>query len=120
ALMIGGRYFGLKGAMMALGGMLTVPLLIVMGLALLYAQFAGDPHIAGALRGMGAVAAGLIAATGLKLLVAMTHNVMGLTICAVLGVACFIGIGLLRLPLVYVLAALGSIACGMAWKRLRP
>src|SRR3954471_6221102 len=59
ALMIGGRHFGLRGAMVALAGILTVPLVLVLLLALIYAQVAGDPHVAGALRGMGAVAAGL-------------------------------------------------------------
>ncbi|MFZ2295532.1 MAG: chromate transporter, partial [Polaromonas sp.] len=54
SLMIGGRYFGLKGAMVALAGMLTVPLILVLLLALVYAQFAGHPGVAGALRGMGA------------------------------------------------------------------
>ena len=68
SLMIGARYFGLPGAMAALAGMLVCPLLVVLGLALVYAQFAGNPQVAGALRGMGAVAAGLITATGLKLL----------------------------------------------------
>ena len=75
ALMIGDRYFGLRGALAALAGMLTVPLLVVLALALVYAQFAGNPQVAGALRGMGAVAAGLIAATGLKLVPALRKNI---------------------------------------------
>ena len=119
ALMIGGRYFGLKGALTALAGMLVVPLLLVLALALLYAQFSSNPHVAGALRGMGAVAAGLIAATGLKLMTALTHNVMGLRICIALAVACFVGIGVLRLPLAYVLAGLGSIGFVLAWRKLK-
>ena len=49
SLMIGGRYFGLKGALAALAGMLTAPLIIVLLLALLYAQFADHPGVAGAL-----------------------------------------------------------------------
>ena len=65
SLMIGARYFGFKGAMAALAGMLTAPLVIVLLLALVYAQFAGHPGVQGALRGMSAVAAGLITATGL-------------------------------------------------------
>ena len=78
SLMIGGRYFGLKGAMAALAGMLTLPLIIVLLLALVYAQFADHPGVAGALRGMGGVAAGLITATGLKLSSALLKNVLGL------------------------------------------
>ena len=48
SLMIGGRYFGLKGAMAALAGMLAAPLIIVLLLALVHAQFADHPGIAGA------------------------------------------------------------------------
>src|SRR3954467_3140864 len=33
ALMIGGRYFGLRGALVALAGMLALPLLVVLALA---------------------------------------------------------------------------------------
>ncbi|MEO5932054.1 MAG: chromate transporter, partial [Duganella sp.] len=43
ALMIGGRYYGLRGAMTALAGMLTVPLMVVLGLALLHAHYANHP-----------------------------------------------------------------------------
>src|SRR6476469_5834502 len=46
ALMIGGRYFGLRGALVALAGMLSAPLVVVLMLALVYAQFADNPHVA--------------------------------------------------------------------------
>lgn len=120
SLMVGGRYFGLKGAMVALAGMLTVPLVLVLVLAVLYAQFAGHPGVAGALRGMGAVAAGLIAATGLKLFGALKTNVLGLRLCTGLGVLCFVAIALLRIPLAYVLLTLGMLACVLAYRRLKP
>ena len=120
SLMIGSRYFGFNGAMAALAGMLAVPLVVVLLLALLYAQFAGHPGVQGALRGMGAVAAGLIAATGLKLFSALQKNVLGITLCVVLGVLCFIAIALLRWPLVYVLFGLGGLACVVAFKKLAP
>jgi chromate transporter len=120
SLMVGGRYFGLKGAMVALAGMLTVPLVLVLVLAVLYAQFAGHPGVAGALRGMGAVAAGLIAATGLKLFGALKTNVLGLRLCTGLGVLCFVAIALLRIPLAYVLLTLGVLACVLAYQRLKP
>src|SRR4029453_11521229 len=77
ALMIGGRYFGLRGALVALAGMPAGALLVVLALALVYAQVAGNPHVAGALRGMGAVAAGLITATGLKLVSALGKHPLG-------------------------------------------
>ncbi|MDB5867676.1 MAG: Chromate transporter [Polaromonas sp.] len=120
SLMIGGRYFGLKGAMAALAGMLTVPLILVLLLALVYAQFATHPGVAGALRGMGAVAAGLIVATGMKLFGALLKNVLGLRLCIAFGVMCFVAIALLRWPLAYVLLGLGSMACALAYRKLKP
>ncbi len=120
SLMIGGRYFGLSGAMAALAGMLVAPLIVVLLLALVYAQFAGNPQVAGALRGMGAVAAGLITATGFKLVSALGRNVMGIAACTVLGLACFAAIALLRWPLAYVLLGLGLVGCTLAYRRLKP
>ena len=120
SLMIGGRYFGIKGAMAALAGILTVPLILVLLLALVYSQFAAYPGVAGALRGMGAVAAGLIAATGLKLIGALQKNVLGPGLCAVFGLFCFLAIALLRWPLAYVLFGLGSMAWAAAFRKLKP
>ena len=120
SLMIGHRYFGLPGAMAALAGMLTVPLVVVLLLALVYAQFAGHPGVAGALRGMGAVAAGLIAATGLRLMEALKKHPLGLPVCIVLGALCFAGIALGRLPLAYVLLGLGVLACSLTYRKLNP
>jgi chromate transporter len=120
SLMIGARYFGLKGAMAALAGMLTAPLVVVLLLAMVYAQFTDHPGVQGALRGMGAVAAGLIAATGLKLFGALQKNALGLPLCIMLGVLCFIAIALLRWPLAYVLLGLGGLACAIAYKKLAP
>ena len=119
SLMIGARYFGLKGALTALAGMLLLPLLLVLVLAVVYGQFSANPQVAGALRGMGAVAAGLIAATALKLAIGLQGNVLGQRLCMALGVLCFAAIALLRWPLVYVLLGLGGLACCVAFRRLR-
>jgi chromate transporter len=119
SLMIGSRYFGLRGALAALAGMLVMPLMVVLLLALGYAQFASHPNVAGALRGMGAVAAGLIAATGFKLFGALQKNSLGLPLCIALGVLCFVAIAWLRWPLVWVLFSLGGLACTLAYRRLR-
>ena len=119
ALMIGARYFGLPGALAALAGMLTIPLVLVLLLALIYAQYGNHPNVLGALRGMGAVAAGLIIATGLKLLGALRKNPLGMPVCIAFSLACFVGIALLRWPLAYLLLGLGSVSCLMAYRRLK-
>jgi len=118
SLMIGGRYFGLRGACVALAGMLAAPLAVVVALALLHARFADNPQLADALRGMGAVAAGLIAATGLKLMGALRKHPLGLAACIALGVASFIGIVVLRWPLAWVLLGLGGLSCVLTWRAL--
>lgn len=119
ALMVGDRFFGWRGAFAALGGMMAVPLLIVMALAVLYVQFAANPFVAGALRGMGAVAAGLIIGTAFKLTPALRRNPMGMPLCAAFGAATFVMIALLRYPLVWVLVGLGTVASTVAWLRVR-
>lgn len=119
AIMIGGRHFGWRGALAALAGMLAAPLVVVLLIALLYAQHASHPGVAGALRGMGAVAAGLIVATGLKLSPALRHNALGLKTCIGLGLLCFVAVALLRWPLAWVLLGLGAAACLLAYRKLR-
>jgi chromate transporter len=119
SLMIGARYFGLPGALTALAGMLTMPLLLLLMLALVYARFATHPGVAGALQGMSAVAAGLVVATGLKLGSALTKNPLGLAVSLGLAIASFIAIALLRWPLVYVLGSFGSLACILAYRNLK-
>lgn len=120
SLMIGGRYFGLGGALASLAGMLVVPLAVVLGVALVYGPFASHPGVAGALRGMGAVAAGLIAATGIKLMSTLKRNPLGPRVCLALGVSSFVAIALLRWPLAWVLLGLGCVACALAYRRLAP
>ena len=119
ALMVGDRFFGWRGAFAALGGMMAAPLLIVMTLAVLYVEFAANAYVAGALRGMGAVAAGLIFGTALKLAPTLRRNPMGVAACTAFGAATFVLVALLRFPLVWVLLALGAIACTVAWLRVR-
>ena len=120
SLMIGARHFGLPGALAAMAGLLAVPLLLVLLLAVAYAHYGSHPNIAGALRGMGAVAAGLIIATGVKLAPALKTNPLGVPVGAALGVACFVAIALLRWPLAYVLIGLGGSGCVLAYRRLKP
>lgn len=118
SLMIGDRFFGLRGALMALAGMLTFPLLIVLALAALFAGVADSPHIQGALRGMGAVAAGMIAGTGLKLIGALKQNPMGAPVCYALAAITFVAIALLRIPLAWVLLVVGGSACVWTYRQL--
>jgi chromate transporter len=119
SLMLGDRYYGFSGALWAMAGMLLFPLIIVLVLAVLYNGVAELPQIQGALRGMGAVTAGLITATGLKLLPALQRNPLGVALCGVIAALAFVTVGLLRVPLVWVLLGLGCLSVAFARRRLR-
>ncbi|HZP91554.1 MAG TPA: chromate transporter [Burkholderiales bacterium] len=119
ALMIGDRFFGWRGAFAALAGMMAVPLVIVLAVTAAYAQYAMHPAVAGALKGMGAVSAGLIVGTALKLAGALRVNPMGVPVCIALAASAFAGVALLRWPLAWALLGLGAVACAFAWRRLR-
>jgi len=119
SLMVGDRFFGTRGAIAALAGMLSVPAVIVLGLAAAYGELSQHPLAVNALRGMGAVSAGLVLATGIKLLPALKHNPMGRATALGLAFAAFMLIGLLRWPLVAVLAVVGGGGMLLAWRKLR-
>jgi chromate transporter len=124
ALIFGDRYFGWRGAAAAMGGVLLVPLLLVLLLAWLAQRSQSLPWLAGplngAMRGMGVVAAGLVVATAVKLAVGLRDNAMGWPVCALWVVLTVLAVGVLRWPLVAVVLGLGGISIGLAWSRLKP
>jgi chromate transporter len=120
ALMFGDRMFGVRGAMAALGGMMLAPLVVVILLAALYSHLAQYPVATGALRGMGAVASGLVISTALKLLSTLRRNVMGFGLCLAFGGVTIAATAWLRVPLVWVILGLGSVAVAVAWMKLKP
>lgn len=120
ALMFGDRAFGWRGALVALAGMLSIPMLVVLGLTVVYGRFAAIPAVGGALRGMGAVAAGLVISTAFKLLVTLRRNTLGPIVGLGLAALMALGSAWLHWPLIWLLAGLGVIACTLAWHRLEP
>jgi chromate transporter len=117
-LIIGGRHFGLGGALASLAGLLLAPLAVVLILASVFGGVSDAAWAQGALRGMGAVAAGLIAGMGVKLIGALKHNPMGILACCSVMLGTFVCVSLLRWPLIWVLLGIGSLACAWAYLRL--
>lgn len=118
SLMVGDRYFGTRGGMVALAGLISIPLVLVLILAALFAGVSDSAAVQGALRGMGAVAAGMIAATGIKMLAALKQNPLGTTAALLLAALTFIATALLRLPLSWVLLSLGGAGIFWAYRQL--
>jgi chromate transporter len=119
SLMIGGRYFGIAGALAALAGLLAVPLVLVLALVVLHDRFADSPIMAGALHGMAAVCAGLIGAAGLRLVGALKKSPMPLSWCVAISAAGFVLVALLKCPLAWVLFGLGGLGCILTYRRLK-
>ncbi|MCY7317066.1 MAG: chromate transporter [Rubrivivax sp.] len=116
-LIFGDRCFGWRGALAAVAGLLLAPLAVLLVLTLLTASFSGVPQVAGALRGMGIVAAGLVLSTAIKLAPALQHSVLGLPLATGFVVFTVLSVGILRWPLPAMVLGLGSVAVVLTWRR---
>lgn len=111
SMMIGDRFFGWRGALAAMGGMILPPMAVVLAATVLYGRLAPDlPALAGALRGMGAISAGMILATGLKLMGGLAKQPLGRRVGMVYAGMTALAVGALRWPMAAVVLGLGSVA----------
>lgn len=111
AVMIGDRFFGWRGSVVAVLGLVGAPALVVLTVAWTFFRFADFAPVRGALAGMAAVAAGLVIATALKMAASQRRQWHA----AIFAAAAFVGVGLLRWPLPWVLAGLAPAAIASAW-----
>lgn len=118
SLMLGDRYFGWRGGLTALAGLLTFPVLIVLVLAAVFAGVSDQPQVQGALRGMSAVAAGMIAAVALKLLPSLKTNRLPALLQGSMIALTFIAIAVLRVRLIWVLLVVGGLGALWAYRLL--
>ncbi|PUE37237.1 chromate transporter [Limnohabitans sp. Hippo4] len=117
-LMLGGKYFGLAGALAAVSGLIMAPMLLVLTLAILFGGVSDSAVAQGALKGMGAVSGGLIIATGLKLSKTMPQNPLGLWLAITFALITFAAVGIFRISLIWVLLGLGLLACLLTYRAL--
>jgi chromate transporter len=115
AVIIGARFHGWRGSVIAAFGLMTAPLVIVLSLASLYGHFAQSVRLAQVLAAVAAAAAGLVLATGGRLAAKMARDGGSLLVL----VAAFLAVFWLRLPLLGILAVLAPISIAFAWHRLR-
>ncbi|MNT06237.1 Chromate transporter [compost metagenome] len=87
---------------------------------MLYTRFGDNPQMAGALRGMAAVSAGMIAATGVKLATALAKHPLPLWLTLSITVLGVLMVAILRWPLLYILLGLGGIGCLLTYRKLSP
>ncbi len=119
AIIFGARHFGWQGALVASAGMLIFPMLALILIAMSYHHWGDHPAVAGAIRGMGAVAAGLIAGTSLKLATALKKHPLGYLPSILIAAVCFLAVAIVRIPLVHVLLALGSLSIYLTYRQVK-
>jgi chromate transporter len=111
AVCLGRRSHGPRGALVALAGVVAVPLALFIGLGALYTSFAHLGAVHGALGGISAAAAGLVISMGTK----MARPLLGRLWPVGIGALAFTGMGLLHWPLLSVLASLAPASIAIAW-----
>src|SRR6266576_470327 len=111
-VIVGHRFAGWLGAAASVAGFLGWPCLVVIGMGVLYQHYGALPQVQQALTGMSSVAAGLLLATVIKLAMVLPRHWRPW----LLGVLAFIGVGVMRWPLLWVMGALAPWAIFAAWK----
>ena len=106
SIVLGKRWFGLRGALVAFLGLFALPFVWVLTLFALYADFAaGNPMLRAVVTGVGAAGAGMFIGTAIKLGRPLARNPAALALIA----ACFLCVAVGRISLVVVLpVALGD------------
>ena len=115
SIIVGNRFRGPLGSVIASLGLMTMPFLIVLALAALYSRFASVEAVRSATAAVSSAATGLIIAMGLKMAKPLSGTTWQLTVAA-LG---FVALGLLRVPLLWALLVLAPLSVGLAWRTRR-
>jgi chromate transporter len=108
SVLIGQRFHGTVGAVIAVVGLMTMPLLVLVGLAVLYERFATVPEIRAGLVGASAAAAGMVIGTALK----MAWRLRPTPTATLIGAAAFAAAAIVGLPLLLTVAVLVPLSIG--------
>jgi chromate transporter len=101
SIVLGKRWFGLAGAVVAFLGLMALPFVWVLALFVLFTDVAADPVVKSVVTGVGAAGAGLFIGTAIKLARALMRKPAALALVA----ACFLLVAVARFSLLLVLPA---------------
>ena len=114
SIVLGKRWFGVSGALVAFLGLMALPFVWVMVLGALYVEWASHPLVRAVVTGVGATGAGLFIGTALKLGKALVRKPAALALIA----GCFASVGVGRVSLLIVMpvvAAIGVFCARRDW-----
>lgn len=99
SIVLGKRWFGIRGSIVAALGLYALPLVWVITFAMLYSKYASESIVRGLVTGVGAGGAGLFIATAVKL----ARPLAGKPAALVLMAASFLAVGVARMSLLVVM-----------------
>jgi chromate transporter len=99
SIVLGKRWFGLAGAVVAFLGLMALPFVFVMALGIVYLEWAQQPIVRAIVTGVGATGAGLFIGTALKLGRALAKSPAALVLIA----GCFLAVGVGRISMLIVM-----------------
>ncbi|MBV8467614.1 MAG: chromate transporter [Burkholderiales bacterium] len=111
SIVVGARYHGAFGSLLAFSGLMLAPFVIVLTLAALYDHYSSFAPLRHALQGVAAVAPGLILAMALKMGRQLERRAWSL----LAGIITFVAIAILRLPLLHVLLVMIPAGIALAY-----
>jgi chromate transporter len=112
SVILGARWQGAVGSLLALTGILFVPVIAVIVLATFYASVAHSTIARNAIAGASAAAAGLIIGTSIRLIVGARLPLRAVLLAA----AVFVAVGIAQAPLLWVLAVAVPLAIAVEWR----
>ena len=117
SIMYGSRCAGLPGALAALLGLIGPPMVLMIVAGILYRHYGALPALRGMFTCLAAAAAGLLIATATQMVRATIKD--RLRPAHLVTAATFVAAGVLRWPLLWVMAMLLPVSVGLAWWQRR-
>jgi chromate transporter len=111
AVAVGARFHGARGSLVAVGGLLLAPMIIILLLGMLYGQYRHVPLVQQVIQGLASAAAGLVMAMCLRMMVNLERRSWSVMVLLLT----FVGIAILHLPLLWVLLLMLPLTLGLAW-----
>jgi chromate transporter len=117
SIMYGSRCAGVAGALAALLGLIGPPMMLMIVAGILYRNYGALPALRGMFASLAAAAAGLLVATAAQMVRATFKN--RLRPAHLVTAATFVAAGVLRWPLLWVMAMLLPVSIALAWWQRR-
>ena len=106
SIVLGKRWFGIRGALVAFLGLMALPFIWVMALGVLYADYSFHPTVKAFVTGIGVSGAGLFIGTAVKLGRELVRKPVALALVAV----CFAAVGVGRISMYFVLPVMLAVS----------